>query len=79
MDSISFRGVILLLNNGVSVDVVGNLKIDNQDYMICKLEHAAYVKGVLVRYINLPKSEFAEYVEQIRKESEMFVVKEPKV
>lgn len=60
----------MLLNNGLNVDVLGSIKISNSDMMIVKLPNAQYVNNVLVSLILLRPSEFQEYCEKVRKESD---------
>lgn len=57
------------LVSGKDVDVIGQAEIDGSIHLICKLHHATYIYGTLVRHIVLHQDEFQARVDQIQKET----------
>ena len=66
----------MLLNNGMDVIAVAPFQIENSIYVVSKLPSARYIGGILVRYVLLPKTEFQDYVNHVRKETEEILVNE---
>ena len=58
------------LHNGQEVEVRGEISLDGKKFMICKLAYPTYVNGTMVRYINLPMSEFKNYCEEVKRQSD---------
>jgi len=62
----------MLLYNGVDVEVIGQIGIDNVGHLIVKLNTPTYAfnSDVLVKYIILHPKEFKEYRDGIKRASD---------
>ena len=68
----------MLSNSGVEFQVISNFIIDGKEQLVCKLPHPMYINGtILVSYVVLPKSEFKEFTDRVRAESDSITIKEP--
>lgn len=65
----------MLLYNGVDVEVIGQIEIDNVSHLIVKLTSPIYtLNDVLVKHIILHPKEFKEFRDRIHAESEILVL-----
>ncbi len=59
---------ILKLYNGTNVEVVGQVNIDNNIHLICKLPNAVYAHNTLIKYVLLSMHEFEQFDEKLDKD-----------
>ena len=60
----------MLLNNGLDVQVLGQIAIDNTPHFICKLPTVLYVNDMLVSIVVLHQKEFKDFVDKVKQESD---------
>ena len=58
------------LNNGEEVQVIAQITIDNRICFVCKLKNPVYVHNSLISYVVHAQSEFKEFSDKIKKESD---------